>query len=333
MPGIRLLSVIVLTVLLGANTVAQVRPVNTYSIVARDTITGEMGVAVQSNWFSVGSIVTWAEAGVGAVATQSLVDPAYGPLGLELIRGGKSAPQALEALLASDPGKEVRQVAMVDVHGNIAAHTGSKCIQSAGHIVGRNYSVQANLMLNDSVWPAMSKAFENATGDLADRMLASLDAAQAVGGDIRGKQSAAILIVKAQSTGQPWADRVMELRVEDHPEPLLELRRLMSIHRAYDSMNQGDLAIEHNDVEAALKHYSAAEAMFPHNMEMKFWHAVSLVNVGRLDDALPLFENIFVNNTNWATLVQRLPASGLLNVDTKGMERILSRIPKHQRGR
>lgn len=333
MPGIRLLSVCLLAVIVGANSNAQVRPVNTYSIVARDTLTGEMGVAVQSNWFSVGSIVTWAEAGVGAVATQSLVDPAYGPLGLELMRGGKSAQQALEALLASDPGKEVRQVAMVDVHGNIAAHTGSKCIQSAGHIVGRNYSVQANLMLNDSVWPAMSKAYENATGDLADRILAALDAAQAVGGDIRGKQSAAILIVKARSTGQPWADRVMELRVEDHPEPLLELRRLINIHRAYDSMNQGDLAIEHNDVEAALKHYGAAEAMFPDNMEMKFWHAVSLVNVGRLNDALPLFETTFVNNINWATLVQRLPASGLLNVDNKGMERILNQTPQHRRGR
>jgi uncharacterized Ntn-hydrolase superfamily protein len=300
------------------------RPVHTYSIVARDTITGEMGVAVQSHWFSVGSLVTWAEAGVGAVATQSFVDPAYGPLGLELMRAGKTAQQALEALLASDPGRDVRQVAMIDTRGNVAAHTGKKCIQGAGHIVGNNYSVQANLMLNDRVWPAMAKAFESAKGDLADRMLAALDAAEAVGGDIRGKQSAAILIVKPRSTGRPWADRVMELRVEDHEEPLKELRRLVRVHRAYEHMNAGDLAVEHGDVDGALREYSAAEAMFPENLEMKFWHAVALVNVGRVQQSLPLFRTIFEKDTNWATLVPRLPASGVLNADEKTISKILS---------
>lgn len=304
------------------------RPVHTYSIVARDTVTGEMGVAVQSHWFSVGSLVTWAEAGVGAVATQSFVDPAYGPLGLELMRAGKTAQQALEALLASDPGRDVRQVAMVDARGNVAAHTGRKCIQGAGHIVGNNYSVQANLMLNDKVWPAMSKAFETAKGDLADRMMAALDAAEAVGGDIRGKQSAAILIVKPKSTGRPWADRVMELRVEDHEEPLKELRRLIRVHRAYEHMNAGDLAIEHGDVDGALREYGAAEAMFPDNLEMKFWHAVALVNVGRVRDSLPLFKTIFSKDMNWATLVPRLPASGVLNADEKTLKEILSVAPK-----
>lgn len=300
------------------------RPVHTYSIVARDTITGEMGVAVQSHWFSVGSLVTWAEAGVGAVATQSFVDPAYGPLGLELMRAGKTAQQALEALLASDPGRDVRQVAMIDTRGNVAAHTGKKCIQGAGHIVGNNYSVQANLMLNDRVWPAMAKAFESAKGDLAERMLAALDAAEAAGGDIRGKQSAAILIVKPRSTGRPWADRVMELRVEDHEEPLKELRRLVRVHRAYEHMNAGDLAVEHGDVDGALREYSAAEAMFPENLEMKFWHAVALVNVGRVQQSLPLFRTIFEKDTNWATLVPRLPASGVLNADEKTISKILS---------
>lgn len=306
----------------------QSRPVHTYSIVARDTVTGDMGVAVQSHWFSVGSLVTWAEAGVGAVATQSFVDPAYGPLGLDLMRAGKSANQALDALLASDPGKDVRQVAMVDVKGNVAAHTGAKCIQGAGQIVGKNYSVQANLMLNDKVWPAMSKAFESAKGDLAERMLAALDAAQSVGGDIRGKQSAAILIVKAKSTGRSWADKVMELRVEDHEEPLKELRRVVNVHRAYDRMNQGDLAVEHNDVEGALREYSAAEKMFPNNLEMKFWHAVALVNVGRVKDSLPLFREIFAKDMNWATLIPRLPASGTLTADDTVIKQILSVAPK-----
>jgi uncharacterized Ntn-hydrolase superfamily protein len=304
------------------------RLVHTYSIVARDTVTGEMGVAVQSHWFSVGSLVTWAEAGVGAVATQSFVDPAYGQLGLDLMRGGKTATQALEAILASDPGKDVRQVAMIDAKGNVAAHTGTKCIEAAGHLVGRNYSVQANLMLNDKVWPAMAKAFEGSQGTLAERMLAALDAAEAAGGDIRGRQSAAILIVKGTSTGRPWLDRVMELRVEDHQLPLKELRRLVQVHRAYDWMNNGDLAVEHGDVDAALREYAAAEAMFPDNMEMKFWHAVALVNVGRVDDSLPLFKTIFVNDIHWATLVPRLPKSGTLNADESTIEKILSVIPK-----
>ncbi|MDH4069459.1 MAG: DUF1028 domain-containing protein [Ignavibacteria bacterium] len=302
--------------------------VHTYSIVARDSVTGEIGVAVQSHWFSVGSIVTWAEAGVGAVATQSLVDPAYGPLGLDLMRQGKTAAQSLDGLLATDAGREVRQVAMIDAEGNVAVHTGSNCIKEAGHHAGRGYSVQANLMLNDAVWPAMAEAYERAEGDLADRMMAALDAGEAAGGDIRGRQSAAILIVKGESTGRVWADRVMELRVEDHPEPLTELRRLIRVHRAYDHMNRGDLAIEHNDVESALHEYGSAQELFPENLEMKFWTAISLVNAERVDDALPLFRDIFVQDVNWATLVPRLPASGILTDDQDVIQRILSMVPK-----
>jgi uncharacterized Ntn-hydrolase superfamily protein len=301
--------------------------VHTFSIVARDTVTGELGVAVQSHWFSVGSTVTWAEAGVGAVATQSFIDPSYGPLGLYLMHAGKTARQALDALLASDPGKDVRQVAMVDVNGVVATHTGSRCIQSAGHISGSNYSVQANLMLNDRVWPAMAHAFETARGDLAERMLAALDAGQSAGGDIRGKQSAALLIVKGKSSGRPWADKVMDLRVEDHPEPLKELRRLVAVQRAYTHMNNGDLAVEHNDVDGALREYGSAEAMFPDNLEMKFWHAVALVNVGRVEESLPLFKVIFAKDANWATLIPRLPASGTLTADQKVIEKILSVAP------
>ncbi len=317
-----LFAVVIATLNVSAQNISS-RPVHTYSIVARDSVTGEMGVAVQSHWFSVGSLVTWAEAGVGAVATQSFVDPAYGPLGLGLMRSGKSAQQALDALVTVDEGRAVRQVAMLDANGVVAAHTGSKCIESAGHITGRNYSVQANLMLNDKVWPAMSKAFEGTSGDLAERMLAALDAAQDAGGDIRGKQSAAIVIVRGTSTGKPWADKVMELRVEDHPEPLKELRRLVSIHRAYDHMNRGDLAIEKNDIDGALKEYSAAEAMFPENLEMKFWHAVSLVNMKKVDEALPLFQTVFSQDKHWSLLVPRLPKTGVLTADEATLQRIL----------
>ncbi len=300
------------------------RRVHTYSIVARDPETGEMGVAVQSHWFSVGSLVTWGEAGVGVVATQSLIDVSYGPLGLALMKAGRSAPQALAALKVADPHPEIRQVAMIDAKGNVAAHTGEKCIPDAGHIAGENFSVQANLMLNRKVWPAMAEAYRNTRGDLADRMLAALEAAQSVGGDIRGKQSAAILIVKGESTGQPWADTVMELRIEDHPAPVQELKRLVRVHRAYQHMNRGDLAIEQGDVEAALREYGAAEALFPGNVEMKFWHAVSLVNAGRVEDSLPLFKQIFAADRNWAILLPRLPKVDLLDADAETIERILA---------
>jgi uncharacterized Ntn-hydrolase superfamily protein len=203
----------------------------TYSIVARDPRTGELGVAVQSCYFSVGSIVPWADAGVGAVATQSFVDPAYGPLGLELMRRGKSAPEALQALVAIDPGAAVRQVAMIDAAGRVAVHTGARCLEAAGHCLGEQVSAQANLMARATVWPAMLATFIETAGGLAERLLAALDAAEAEGGDRRGKQSAAMLIVRAQPTGKVWLDRVVDLRVEDHAEPVRELRRLFTLQR------------------------------------------------------------------------------------------------------
>jgi len=299
------------------------RLIHTFSIVARDAVTGEIGVAVQSHWFSVGAIVPWAEAGVGAVATQSFVDPSYGKLGLDLMRMGKTAPEALKSLLAGDEGRDVRQVAMIDAKGNVDAWTGKNDIQAAGHIVGRNYSVQANLMANDKVWPAMSRAFETTKGDLADRMLAALDAAQSVGGDIRGKQSAALIVVTGKPTGKPWADRVFDLRVDDHAEPLKELRRLVTLQRAYNHMNAGDLAVEKKDNEGALREYSAAEKLVPDNAEMIYWHAVALVNMKRVEEALPLFRRVFAMDKNWAELTPRLPKSGLLPDDAKLIERIL----------
>jgi len=304
--------------------VSPLRPVHTFSIVARDPETGELGVAVQSHWFSVGPIVPWAEAGVGAVATQSFVDPSYGKLGLELMRAGKSAPDALKSLLAKDEGREVRQVAMIDTQGRVEGWTGKNDIQAAGHIVGKNFSVQANLMLNDKVWPAMAQAFENTKGDLADRMLAALDAAQAVGGDIRGRQSAALIVVTGKPTGQAWKDRLSDLRVDDSPEPLRDLRRLATLQRAYNHMNAGDLAVEKKDNEGALREYGAAERLVPDNAEMIYWHAVALVNMGRVDESLPLFRKVFVMDKNWALLTPRLPKSGLLPDDPKLIERILS---------
>ncbi len=307
------------------------RPVATYSIVARDPETGEMGVAVQSHWFSVGPIVPWAEAGVGAVATQSLVDPAYGPLGLELMRMGRTAPEALRSLLAGDEGRAVRQVAMIDAAGRVATHTGDRCIAAAGHVTDteNQFSVQANLMLGEEVWPAMAEAYREAPGDLADRMLAALEAAQSVGGDIRGKQSAAIVIVAAQSSGKPWVDRTFDLRIEDHPHPVQELKRLVQLQRAYLHMNAGDAAMEEADFETASREYAAAEKLAPQIVEIPFWHAVTLASSGEVEKSLPIFKRVFAREPIWAELVPRLVDAELLPDDPELIEKILAQSPEN----
>ncbi len=297
--------------------------VHTYSIVARDSVTGEMGVAVQSHWFSVGSLVAWGEAGVGVVATQSFINPSFGPRGLALLKQGLSPEQVVKYLTESDDGRDVRQLAILDSKGRVAAYTGKNCIPEAGHITGKNFSVQANLMLKNTVWKAMADAFENTKAPLAERMIAALEAAQNEGGDIRGKQSAAILVVKGKSTGKVWEDRLIDLRVEDNPEPVKELKRILKIHRAYEHMNNGDHAVETGNMELAMKEYSKAEEMFPGNEEMKFWHAVTLVNINKIDEALPLFKQVFAKNKNWKTLLPRLTKTGLLNAGKKVVSKIL----------
>ncbi|MFO0837995.1 MAG: DUF1028 domain-containing protein [Phycisphaerae bacterium] len=305
------------------------RPVHTYSIVARDKKTGEMGVAVQSHWFSVGAVVPWAEAGVGAVATQSLVDPAYGPLGLEMMRRGRSAPEALKGLIAGDPRSEVRQVALIDAQGRVAAHTGAKCIAEAGHVSdeAEQFSVQANLMEKNTVWPAMAEAYRKSTGDLAERMLAALEAAQHEGGDIRGQQSAALLVVKPVGAGKPWEERVYDLRVEDSPDPLAELRRLLTIQRAYNHMNAGDLAVEKKDFTAANQEYTAAARLAPQIVELRFWQAVTLASSTKVDESLPIFKEVFAREPRWAPLVPRLVQVGILPDDKQLLERIRQQGP------
>ena len=298
-------------------------PVHTYSIVALDAETGELGVAVQSHWFSVGSLVPWAKAGVGAVATQSFVKVDYGPDGLKLMEGGMSAESALNKLVMEDKGEAVRQVAMIDMKGNVATHTGEKCIYAAGHQIGKNYSVQANLMENETVWPAMAKAFEGTEGDLADKMMAALEAAEAEGGDIRGKQSAGMLIVTGEPTGVPWKDVVMDIRVDDHPHPLKELKRLIRVHRAYQHANKGDHYLELEEIEKALDEYEKASEFYPENPELPYWSAVTLASKGNLNQALPIFQEVFQKEPRLRILTPRLVNSGLLPNDLALNEAII----------
>ena len=308
----------------GAQTSEPRRPVHTYSIVARDAMTGELGVAVQSHWFSVGSGVLWAQPGVGAVATQSFTDPSYGPLGLELMRAGKSARRSLKGLLAADAHTDVRQVGMVDADGNVASHTGENAISEHCDSRGDGYTVQANLMWKPTVCTAMTRAYEKAEGDLAARLLVALEAAEREGGDIRGRQSAALLVVSGDASEPAWGGRIVDLRVEDHAEPLVELRRLLTVARAYRLMNEGDEHMTNGDVEKASAAYSAAAELVPDNHETLFWHAVTLASAGREDEAMPLFAEAFRRWPLWRELVERLPASGLLPDDPALMQRIVA---------
>jgi uncharacterized Ntn-hydrolase superfamily protein len=304
------------------------KPVHTYSIVAIDRETGELGAAVQSHWFSVGSSVIWAEAGVGAICTQSFIEASYGPLGLELMRAGKTAEEALAGLLKADRFEAVRQVAMIDAAGRVSAHTGKSCIPEAGHFVGDGFSCQANLMLKNTVWNAMAEAFKNTRGELVDRLMAALEAAQGEGGDIRGKQSAAIIVVKGNSSGVWWKDRIYDLRVEDHPEPLAELKRLIRLNKAYNFMNKGDELLTEGKVEESMQSYSQAMEMFPDNAEMVFWPAVTLASTGKVEESLPLFKKVFAMDPNWAVLVPRLPQVGQLPKDKAILKKILAQAPK-----
>jgi len=301
---------------------------HTYSIVARDPKTGELGVAVQSHYFSVGPIVPWVEAGIGAVATQSLVLVDYGPNGLALMRQGMTAQQALDSLVRADTSSAVRQVAMVDAQGNVAAHTGAKCIPDAGHVTGEQYSVQANLMANATVWPAMKAAFEKAQGDLTERMMQALEAAEKAGGDIRGKQSAALVVVKPKSTGKPWADRTFDLRVEDAENPLKELRRLIRLRRAYNLEDQGDNFIAEKKPAEALVAYEQAAKLAPEIVELQFWAAVSMYTNDRKPEATKLFRQVFTKEPVWADLIPRLSKVGLFPADPKAVEEVMKLRPR-----
>ncbi len=295
----------------------------TYSIVARDSDSGELGVAVQSDYFSVGSLVPWAEAGVGAVATQSFVERSYGPLGLELLRAGKSPEQALAALTGVDGEAARRQVGVVSASGASAAHTGGACIAEAGHLVGDGFTCQANMMERDTVWGAMAEAFEGASGSLPVRFLAALDAAEAEGGDIRGKQSAAILVVTDTPTGRPWEDRTIDLRVENHPDPLGELRRLVAYHEAYRQSGLSEDRLMAGDLAGAEQAGARALALAPDDVQLAFWSGLTMAGMGRFDEARSLIARARAANPRYTELVRRLPRAGLFPEDERLMAALL----------
>lgn len=287
----------------------------TYSIVARDKKTGELGVAVQSHYFQVSPAVPWALAGVGAVATQSHVNLSYGPLGLDLLQAGYSAEQALKALTAGDPRAEVRQCGIVDAAGNVAAHTGSKCIPAAGHRLGDGFSCQANLMEKDTVWDAMAEAFTTTDAPLAERMMAALEAAEAEGGDIRGKQSAAMVVVAGKNTGRPWDDRIIDLRVEDAAEPLPELRRLLRVKRAYMTAGDADLLEEAGDMKGAVAKLHEALAIAPEMIELRFMTGVTMATAGDIDGGCVLVAEAIRKNGRWLETLRRLASVDLVRPD------------------
>jgi len=300
---------------------------HTYSIVAKDVKTGEMAVGVQSHWFSVGTLVSWGKSGVGVVATQSFVNPSYGPRGLELMESGLNAKDILKKLTDEDEGRDYRQAAMLDINGSVDAYTGKSCIESAGHYVGENFSVQANMMLNDNVVPSMKKAFlESSNLPLAERIIKVFEAAESVGGDIRGKQSAAIIVVGPKKTENVWQDKKIDLRVDDSVDPIKEIKRLLKVHRAYEHMNEGDLAIEENDMDKALIEYGKAQSLFPKNNEMSFWKAIALLNNGKKEDAKEIFKQVFKNDPKWKMLIYRLPKSGIISLTEKELDLFLSDI-------
>ena len=296
----------------------------TYSIVAREGTTGRIGVAVQSHFLGVGRLVAWAEAGVGAVATQAVVEPAFGPRGLDALRAGQPAGTVVSDLLAADEQRDVRQLAVVDAAGGVAAHTGERCIAAAGHREGEGVSAQANIMARATVWDAMVEAYEDAEGDLAARLMAALEAAEAEGGDLRGRQSAALVVVAPRAGGSPTADRPFDLRVDDHPDPLGELGRLLALTRAYAHVDEGDELAARGDADGALREYAAAHAAEPESLELAFWHGAALAAEGREREARPLLSRAVAAHDGWGELLRRLPASGLFPDDRELIERMLA---------
>ncbi|HET9878830.1 MAG TPA: DUF1028 domain-containing protein [Candidatus Limnocylindria bacterium] len=291
----------------------------TYSIVARDPETGRFGVAVQSHYLSVGPVVPWLEAGVGAVATQASVNVSFGPIALEMLRAGWEAQRVVDALVAGDPGAAQRQLGVVDAEGRAAAYTGAECILACGDHVGEGYTVQGNLLASDEVWSSMAPAFEAARAEgvpFWEQLMRALEAAEAAGGDVRGRQSAAMQIVDAGARGGAWRGRHLDLRVEDHADPIPELRRILTLDRAYALLDdEGDEA-KAGRTEA--ERYAAARAMAPDAMELVYWMALQHAEAGRMDEARREMAIAFgaSDGANWRATLEHMRDGDRVNRET-----------------
>ncbi|MBN1935525.1 MAG: DUF1028 domain-containing protein [Anaerolineae bacterium] len=309
---------------------------STFSIVARDAETGQLGVAVQTHQMCVGAIVPWLLPGVGAVATQSLVNVAFGPMGLAMLQEGVPAPRVVEALVATDEGANRRQLAVVDAEGRAAAWTGDGCIAYAAHHTGEGYSVQANMMDTDRVVPAMAEAFEAAQGaastgsaqGLAQRMMAALHAAQREGGDIRGMQSAALRVVSGEKGAQGFAATVYDLRVDESARPLDDLDRLVRLRNAQLIDRQGYRALHEEGIDRALEIWAQARAQAPELEELGYWQALTLADEhGEVEKAARILREVFDQDprrAQWIDLIRRLQACGLIERAEAGEELIVA---------
>ena len=297
----------------------------TYSIVARDQKTGQLGVAVQSHYFSVGPVVPWARAGVGAVATQSMVEVSYGPIGLDMMAGGKSAKETLESLLKTDAKAETRQVGMVDSKGVVATHTGSRCIDFAGQSVGEGFSCQANLMRNDTIWGAMEKAYlNNSDLEFSERLVSTLEAAEEAGGDVRGKQSAAILIVSPNLYPNPWMGRLLELRVEDSSRPLEELKRLVKLKRGYEWAEKGDDLLSSGKIKESSEAYARALEYAPENEEILYWKGITMLASSLQEEGRRILVEVFKKNKSWVQVTRSLIDKGYVT-NNEALQKLIGR--------
>ncbi|SEP86826.1 Uncharacterized conserved protein, Ntn-hydrolase superfamily [Ectothiorhodospira magna] len=299
-------------------------PVATYSIVARDPVQDQLGVAVQSHHFAVGSVAPFARAGVGAGTIQSFASLIYATEGPRLMQEGASAGAALRRLLAQDHHMDYRQAGMIDTQGDVVAHTGSLCIDEAGHCLGDEYACLGNMLLKDGTWDAMGRAYEAAQGDFPQRLLAALEAAQAQGGDLRGRRSAAIMVVSGTATGDPAQDMILDLRVEDHPTPVRELRRLVTLKAAYTFNTLGGHHLRHGEYDQAIRAFTQAEALAPDEDELVFWRAVALINAGHEAQAEALLNALFHRAPHWSLLLIRVAKSRFLPDDPALIARLLS---------
>jgi uncharacterized Ntn-hydrolase superfamily protein len=284
----------------------------TYSIIGLDPDAGEIGIAVQSRWLHAGQDLAWIEPGVGAVCTQSFMNPVYGPRGLELMRGGQSAGDALAAAVAEDDMPELRQVAMADSAGRFAQHTGDKCVEAAGQTTGNGCCAQGNMLTRDSCWGAMVDAFETGTGSLTDRLLAALDAAEREDGDVRGRQAARILVCRDTPAESSWNERVIDVQVVDHPEPVPELRRLVMVTHAYDHLGRALELTDKGELEAAAQEIDTARSLAPDDDQIAFWGATVLGGAGRIGDAIAAMQQASGANPRWPEFLRRCIAAGVL---------------------